>query len=202
VKIRYSAALLTITLVALPARAQYHTQRGAGLGGLTGAVVGGAIGHQNDETIEGVLIGGAVGALAGGMLGRQRDMQDAYDWHYYYNQQALAAQYAARAVSVADIVTMSRNGLSDAVIVQHIQQNGLQRQLTVQDIVGLHQAGVSENVIQAAQQARGLPAGVVVSGQPATTVIVGPPYRVATPYVGWPHLAPPYPHRCYGATWP
>ena len=43
------------------------------MGGVAGAVIGGIIGHQNDETPEGALIGGAVGAITGGLIGRAQD---------------------------------------------------------------------------------------------------------------------------------
>ena len=63
---------------------QTRTGQGAVLGGATGAVIGGIIGHQKHETPEGALIGGAVGAIAGGLIGRSQDNHIAHD---RYNQQ-------------------------------------------------------------------------------------------------------------------
>jgi len=45
--------------------------RGAVMGGLAGALVGGAVAGRGDRT-EGALIGGAVGAVAGHQIGRSR----------------------------------------------------------------------------------------------------------------------------------
>ena len=47
-----------------------RAREGVAVGGVAGAIAGGIIGHQNDETPEGALIGGAIGALAGGLIGR------------------------------------------------------------------------------------------------------------------------------------
>lgn len=54
-----------------------RVERGATVGGVTGAVIGGVIGKQNDETVEGVLIGGAVGAITGGIVGHAQNQRDA-----------------------------------------------------------------------------------------------------------------------------
>jgi outer membrane lipoprotein SlyB len=139
--------------------AQSHARDGATVGGLTGAVIGGIIGHQNDETPEGILIGGAVGAIAGGLIGDAHDQQmareHAYRQQLWQQQQAYQAyrQPTRRAVSNADVVQMTRNGLSQSVIINHIQSNGIERRLDVNDIISLHQQGVGEPVITAMQRA-------------------------------------------------
>lgn len=82
--IRFSHWIATaaIVLVGQAAQAQIipynpRVERGATVGGVTGAVIGGVIGKQNDETVEGVLIGGAVGAIAGGIVGHAQNQRDA-----------------------------------------------------------------------------------------------------------------------------
>jgi uncharacterized protein YcfJ len=176
-------------LAVTTASAQYNTRRGTGVGGVTGAVIGGVIGNQNDETVEGALIGGAVGAVAGGLLGRQQDINDFHAYNYYQTQQAIAAQQAARAVSIADVVMMTRNGLSDQVIINHLRINGVQQsELSVHDIVSMHQAGVSENVIHTVQQ---VAQGPTVPGPP---IVAPPPIRVGSPVVIHPRVGYYY-HR-------
>ena len=126
------------------------------LGGAAGAITGGIIGHQNDETPEGIIIGGAVGALAGGLLGHAKDEQVAreqYYQHQVWQQQQQLNRRRAAAVSMADVVQMSQSGLGDSLIVNHIQTNGVQRRLDTRDIIRLHQQGVSEGVINAMQRA-------------------------------------------------
>lgn len=142
--------------------AQSNTGKGAALGGVAGAVVGGIIGHQNDETPEGALIGGAVGAIAGGVIGHNRDEQIAREQRYqqqmarqqYQQQQQYhVAEQTRRAVSVSDVITMTRSGIGEGVIVSHIEANGVQRRPEVSDVITMHQQGVSEYVISSMQRA-------------------------------------------------
>lgn len=140
---------------------QQRAREGATFGGVAGAVIGGIIGHQNDETPEGALIGGAVGALAGGLLGNQQDAQLQRQRYYqqqaYYHQQQQAyvqnQQVAATGVTVADVTSMARSGVSETLIMSHIQHKGVQRHLEVSEIITLHQQGVSDTVISAIQAA-------------------------------------------------
>ncbi len=155
---------LSVTILAILTEsgfAQSRTQGGATVGGVAGAVIGGIIGHQNDETPEGALIGGAVGAITGGLIGRAQDnelaRQRAYQQQaYYQGQQQIYTQQqavAAAGVSMADVVSMSRSGISEAVIMNHLQSKGVQRRLEVSDIIALHQQGVSDTLITVMQQA-------------------------------------------------
>ena len=80
--------LLLLFLLSSPlAQAQSFRKQDAGIGGLAGAVIGGIIGHQNDEVAEGALIGGAVGALAGGILGTEKDQQLRQQRYYQHSIQ-------------------------------------------------------------------------------------------------------------------
>lgn len=49
------------------------TQKGATLGGLGGATIGGIIGHQSDHGVAGAAIGGAVGTVGGMLAGEHAD---------------------------------------------------------------------------------------------------------------------------------
>lgn len=158
--------------------AQYNTAKGAGLGGAAGAIIGGVIGHQNDELAEGALIGGAVGALAGGVMGNNRDRYEAQAYQNYQYRQYQAQQNYRRAVSLSDVIVMSRNGLSDSVIMNHIQLHGVQQRPAVHDVITLHNQGVSEAVISAMQSApigRGYSTGPVVVEQYRVVPAYPPP---------------------------
>lgn len=141
--------------------AQRRARDSATVGGVAGAIIGGIIGHQNDEVPEGALIGGAVGALAGGILGNAQEQelqrQRYYQQQAYYQQQQqyYSQQQAAvrQGVSMADVVNMSRSGLSEHLIVNELQSKGIQQRPAVSDIIALHKQGVSENLITAMQQA-------------------------------------------------
>jgi hypothetical protein len=156
--------LLTLVVLLIPRNAagQIHQQRGSVLGGLAGAVTGAAIGEHNDNPLAGAIIGGAVGLMSGAAIGNARDREIAQSRAYYQHQQL---QTIARAVSPQDVVAMTQNGLSDAVIINHIQTNGVQQELQVADVIALHQQGVSEPVISAMQRIRTSPPVVSAPAQ-------------------------------------
>ena len=114
-----------------------------------------------------------------------------------YEQQALQhQQFAATqsAVSIADVVNMTRSGLSDSVIINQINQRGVQQTLQVSDIISLHQQGVGEQVITAMQRA---PTGVQRVARPVAPVqqpIVTPPPVIVEEHYFVPHYPPPRYH--------
>ena len=145
--------------------AQNQTRDGALMGGVAGALIGGVVGKQNNETTEGALIGGAVGALAGGVIGNQRqqaERQRYYDSRYnrptYYEQRTYVQAPTQRVVTTrrpvttAEVINMTRSGVSDAVIVAHIQSNGVAMQPDVNDVILMNQEGVSDYVVTVMQQ--------------------------------------------------
>ena len=197
-----------------------NPQRGAVAGGTAGAIIGGIIGHQNDETPEGALIGGAVGAIAGGLLGKQQDRinYEAYQFQQQQAQQQAQRQAAefSRGVSVNDAIAMSQSGVGPSVAINQIQTYGVQQEIGVNEIIAMHQQGVDKLVITAMQQAHlaGVqPVGPVVATTPAyrsVPVAVEQPVVVERPIVvqprpivikRYPSYAPPrprpHPHHRY-----
>lgn len=195
----FAAAIFPCTLSSHVA-AQGNTQRGATVGGIAGAVAGAAIGDHNGETGAGAAIGGIIGAFAGGLLGNAEDKQQAYQSQRQYQQsQRQLYEYQRSAVSSQDIVAMNRNGLSEQVIINQIQQRGVQTQPQVADIIALHQQGVSENIITAMQQAQHRPNTRNNVTGPATRnpnpqMWHGPAIAPTHGYHVVPHYPPP---RCY-----
>ncbi|MBE2282494.1 MAG: hypothetical protein IAE77_03415 [Prosthecobacter sp.] len=55
-----------------------NAQRGAVIGGLGGAAVGGIIGSQSGRGLEGAAIGGALGAIGGNAIGNSQDRRQGY----------------------------------------------------------------------------------------------------------------------------
>lgn len=153
---RWLFAATIIASVTSPAWSQTGTQRGATLGGIAGAVAGGLIGDNNGEAGTGAVIGGALGAVAGGVLGNAKDQDAAaararqqYQQQQYTYQQSLQT---AAAITPSDVVSMSRSGLGDSVIINQIRTRGVAQTLNVHDLITLHQQGVSEPVLTAMQQ--------------------------------------------------
>jgi hypothetical protein len=59
-------------------------------------------------------------------------------------------------VSMQGVIHMTRNGVSDAVIVSHIQANGVATRPSIDDVIVLSQEGVSDYVITAMQNSDGV----------------------------------------------
>ena len=189
---------LALSLLCLPAIAafgQANTQRGVAVGGLTGAIAGGLIGDHNGEAGAGAAIGGVIGAVTGGLLGNASDKEAEYHRQQVINQQyQQQLAYRQSAVSLVDVVSMTRSGLSETVIINQINQRGVQSKLQVADIISLHQQGVSEHVISVMQQAPTGPTQVarVESGYQVVrpVPVITTPVIIEERYV-LPHYAPP-----------
>jgi len=160
---------------------QSNARGGAVLGGVTGAIIGGIAGNQNNETPEGILIGGAVGALAGGLLGKAEDNR-VIQQHQYQQQAQLAYQdRLGHAVSIEDAIVLSRNGVGPNLIRNQIFEHGVTHRLTVNDIVHLHNSGVNESVITAMQEGRlatQVPVANHVIARPVPAVVATAPVIV------------------------
>jgi uncharacterized membrane protein len=169
-------------LVSSSTAAAQNTQRGAAVGGVTGAIAGALIGDHNGEAGAGAAIGAAIGAVTGGVIGNAKDKEVAQQ-RFAYQQQATYAIQSA--MSPADVVALARSGVGDSVIMNQLNQRGVQRRMEVADIISLHQQGVSEGVISAMQTApvggpaQVAPAPVVVQQRP----VVVETYEVAPVYV-------------------
>lgn len=197
-----SGLLILVFVIALGtpslASAQYNKQRGATWGGLAGAAAGAIIGDNSGEAGAGAVIGGVVGAMAGGLLGNAADKEAQLSQQraaYYRSQQQ---QYARQqqtvalqsAVTLQDVIAMTRSGLSDQVVVNQIRQRGYLGKIAVPDIIALHEAGVSENVITTLQTV-GPPRQQPVTVARPAPVVVQEIYRPA-PIIVERHVSPHY----------
>lgn len=215
---------MTIVLVAQSAAVAQQpqgTRNGAVIGGVSGAVIGGIIGKQNDEIPEGALIGGAVGAVAGGLLGHGYDQrQRAYQQptysqpHYHHQHPSNYNTYRtvptrttvvnSPGVTVADVLAMTRSGVSESVMINHIYTKGLQRRIDTNEIISLSQQGVPENVINAMQQAplrNSFNGSTTIAGGQQTTIMTPPGGTVIVQeQYGTPtYTAPTYSQQYYQA---
>ena len=112
---------------------------GAGVGALAGGLIGG--------NATGALIGAGVGALAGGLIGAALDEQDRKIMEKN-SPQTLQKLDDKESLSIYDIEAMSKNGLSDNVIISQIQSTKSVFHLTTEQIIDLKKSGVSETVIE------------------------------------------------------
>ncbi len=168
-------------------RSPYYADRGAAVGGIAGGLTGAALGDRHGNAAAGALVGTAVGALTGAALG------DSIDADVQRREALIEARTGTRManrVTTTDVMTLARSGLSDDVIVQHIQTHGVAMSLTPSDIIRLHDNGVSENVINTMQQT----AARQFAARPIEPVVVGPPMVIRESYVAPPYWGPPLRH--------
>jgi hypothetical protein len=94
-------------------------------------------------------------------------------------QQQAQQQAFQRSASIQDVVEMTQNGIGSSVIMNHIQNVGVQQEIGVSEIITLHRSGVDQQVISMMQQ---MGSGQLVSGpavvtQPIATPVVVEPVR-------------------------
>jgi outer membrane lipoprotein SlyB len=122
-----------------------NTASGALIGGAMGAVTGAAIGGPQNGG-EGALIGAAVGALAGGAIGNSMDRQQAAQLRAQAPQTYVRVEQQ-QPLSISDIRALTEAKVNDDVIISQIVNSHTVFHLSTSDIIDLHNAGVSENVI-------------------------------------------------------
>ena len=155
-----------------PAPDYYHNDTASGtfMGGALGAVTGAIIGGKKDRG-EGALIGAGVGAVTGNLLGRSKDRADEHRAAVGASVTAHANQQAAAmAITNYDLVSMTRAGVSDDVIISTMRSRGARLDLSPNALISLKQSGVNDRVLLAAQEMNNGPA--VVYGAPRPPVVV------------------------------
>lgn len=169
------------------------TFTGAGLGAITGALVGG---KKNWEG--GALIGAGVGALTGRAIGASRDNADAQQVAIGSSVAAQAnAQVAASAVTNYDLVTMTQAGLSDDLIISTMRSRGGRFDMSPSGLIALKQSGVSDRVVLAAQQFGGSSVPTPINPPPAIRVAAPPRVYVEPAPVIYFHHGYHYPRHCH-----
>jgi uncharacterized protein YcfJ len=132
----YLSLLFVVVLTAAGCQSMdSQTKTGAGIGALTGAVLGGVVGHNDDEHgVEGALIGGAAGAVAGGLIGNSMGDKTTTTTSNSY-------------LTVEQIIAMSKNGSPDDLIIAEIKRTRSKYELTSSTITYLKNNNVSDGVI-------------------------------------------------------
>ncbi|MCB9747495.1 MAG: glycine zipper 2TM domain-containing protein [Candidatus Omnitrophica bacterium] len=110
-----------------------NTKKGAGIGALTGAALGGIIGHQDGHGWEGALIGGAAGAVGGGLIGRQMEKKQMVENPSY--------------IPLTKIAELAKSGVPSDVIIDEIKQSRSVYSLTAEMIEYLKENDVQDKVI-------------------------------------------------------
>jgi hypothetical protein len=147
----------------------YHQDQGALFGGLlgagTGAIIGGATGHPG----AGAAIGAGVGALSGAAIGAGQDEIEAKNRALIAQQ--MGRQVAAGAVTPNDVIAMSKAGVHEELIINHVRAHGMAAPLQPNDLINLQQQGVSPRLIATMQACPPQPQPVIVQ-QPAPPPVI------------------------------
>ena len=186
---RLTAAMGLCLVLGAGCQGLNHTQNGTLLGTGLGTAAGAVIGHQSGHTAEGAVIGAIAGAVTGNVVGNAQDERDA----------AIAqAQYAAQtALTNYDLMRMAQSGLSEDVMINAVQTRGGRFDLSVDALIQLRNAGVSDRVIVAVQQASAAGPRTAVVPASTSTVIVAPPPPVGIGVVIGPRPRYGRPHWHY-----
>jgi len=120
------------------------------LGGLGGAGVGALVGNAVGKTGPGAAIGAGVGALSGALIGQGMDEMEARNRALI--EAKLQRPVSANPVTIDDVVAMTRAGVPDEVIVNHVRVHGAAQQLQAADLIMLQQQGVTPAVVRAMQE--------------------------------------------------
>lgn len=207
--VRLAFALLA-ALALCGCRSPYYADRGALLGGVTGAGVGAVIGEASDNPLAGALIGGAVGTAAGAIVG---DGIDADIARNNVEIEARMGRQLSGAAAIPDVISMSQAGLAEDVIITHVQANGMAQRPQAGDLIMLKNQGVSDRVINALQQApppRGAVQPVAYTQPTYVQPVYSPPPAVIVEQYWGPAYCPPryhyHPRRHYcppprGVSW-
>jgi hypothetical protein len=159
----------------------YHADRGALVGGLTGAGAGALVGNAVGNTGAGAVLGAGLGAIAGGAVGAGMDEAEARNRAYI--EQRLGRALPAGSVTVPDVVSMTRARVDPELISNHVRANGMAQPLTANDLIVLQQQGIDNRVIATMQATPRPPVAAtpVAYGPPGPVVVAGPPVVYAPP---------------------
>ena len=171
-----------------------------------------------DRTATGALVGGGVGAITGGLIGHSLDQQE------QARLQAQAPETYRRIdqgqpLGIADVEALARAGIGDDVIISQIRASRTVYHLSAADIISLHDAGVSEKVINCmidtpnaagttAAQAQTAVVEQPPPPPPAETILVAPgpgyvwiggewQWRGRWVWISGGWVRPPYPHAVW-----
>ena len=132
-----------LTAVAASGGCETAAGTGAAAGGAVGTGVGLLAGRGCPGAgLVGGLIGAGAGALGGAAVGAAHEKKA---------ERVAAAEVAARAPSLTDIVTMTQQAIPPEQIINQIRTSGVVYTLNSQDVVWLNQQGVNGAVISAMQ---------------------------------------------------
>lgn len=156
-----------------------HAANGALIGGVIGATALGLLGSTSHHdsganAAAGALIGGAMGALTGASVGHAMD-QEAAARLRTQAPQTYERVDQRQPLAIADIKAMAKAGVGDEVIISQIVNSRTVYRLSASEIIELHEAGVSQKVIEYMINTPGMSGASAPPSQSAVVVSEPPP---------------------------
>lgn len=124
---------------------------GGGLGAGAGALIDRATGGKGGT---GAIVGAAGGALLGGAIGNEEDQREKAALNNRVRQADDRAAAAANQLGIADIIQLTKDGRSDELIINQIKTTNSTYQLSTEDVRLLGANGVSDRVTMEMQNRR------------------------------------------------
>lgn len=161
-----------------------NTAKGGLIGGGTGAALGGIAGGG-----KGALVGGLIGTGIGGLIGNDIDNEEKKEKDLRLavaeakasnNTLPPPAPSSATPLGMADVIQMSRDGMSDNMIINQIRTTNSTFLLSVEDLRMLQANNVSQRVIEEMQMRR--PVTRVIREQPRYIYQQPQPVYIYDPY--------------------
>ena len=109
-------------------------------GALAGAAAGAIVGSTTRHSGPGAVVGGAVGALVGGLIGHGMDQAQEAQLRAQAPQ-TLQRVEQGQPLTVADVQSLVKAGISDDLIISQIRNSRTVYHLTTADIIALKNAG-------------------------------------------------------------
>jgi hypothetical protein len=133
--------LTTLTLIATTSCAS-----NTGTGVIAASTFGATIGSISANR-EGALIGGAIGVVTGALVGHSLDVQDRRVMQKA-SPRTVDRMEKGEPLTISDVIKLSQNGVSDAAIIEYMDDCQTEYQLTQTQVRRLESTGVSQRVIE------------------------------------------------------
>lgn len=139
-----AVALCSIALISCESKAGTGALVGGGIGVGAGALIGGG---------QGALIGGAIGVTTGAIVGHMLDESERQRVEDN-NPRTLKHIDNGEQLTVNDIITLHKSGISDKKIKDLIDKTESKYSLSTETVHRLERAGISDDVIKYMMQRR------------------------------------------------
>ncbi|TWU11274.1 hypothetical protein CA54_00790 [Symmachiella macrocystis] len=152
-RLNWLVGVVTICVMATGCQNMNNTEKGAVVGGASGAGIGAIVGKQLGSTGAGAAIGGVAGTLFGGAVGKAQDNAEETEmYREHAAQQEATRKFEKNAMNNHDVIKFAQSNVSDEFIIGEIKRRGGRFDMSTEGMLFLHENGVSEHVLTVMQE--------------------------------------------------